>query len=775
MIERTLKALIVEDSENDTLLLLRELHKSGYDTHHTRLETGEAMRNALKAEKWDVIISDYSMPCFSGLEALQTLKDSGLDIPFIIVSGNIGEETAVKIMKAGAHDYVFKGNLTRLTPVIEREMAEAQVRHKNRLAEQELRESEARYRSLLESVSDYVYTVMVLDGKMVATSHGPGCESVTGYTPDDFAADSGLWLRMVPEEERPEVLKHIDQLQAGTTPPPLEHRIIHKDGRIRWIRNCQVPRYDYEGRIFTYNGIVSDITERKLAEEELKFRNLLLTTQQEASLDGILVVDEYNQVMMFNQRFVDMWGLPPEVLETNFDKTAFQTMLGKFTDLGHFLEQLKQINQHRDEIFRDEIVLADGSTYDRYSAPMFGPDQRYYGRVWYFRNITEKKNLENQLFQAQKMEAIGQLAGGIAHDFNNILTAIIGFSTIVAMHMDANNPQRENVNHILAAADRATDLTRSLLTFSRKQIINPQPLDLNKTIKNIEKFLQRIIGEDISLVTVFYQGVLTIKADCGQIEQVLMNLATNARDAMPKGGTLTIATGALAMDGDFIRTHGYGETGEYALITVTDTGTGMDEETCKKLFEPFFTTKEMGKGTGLGLSIVYGIVRQHNGYISVSSEKGVGTTFKICLPLIGPTVKEESDNTEETTKGGTETILVADDDPLVRQLSVNVLGQFGYTVITAEDGQDAIARFRESKDKIDLVILDVIMPLTNGKEAYDEIVRIRPDIKGIFISGYTADTIHRRGVLEVHTEYVSKPLRPTLLLKKVREVLDREN
>ena len=775
MIERTLKALIVEDSENDTLLLLRELHKSGYDTHHTRLETGEAMRNALNAEKWDVILSDYSMPCFSGLEALQTLKDSGLDIPFIIVSGNIGEETAVKIMKAGAHDYVFKGNLTRLTPVIEREMAEAQVRHKNRLAEQELRESEARYRSLLESVSDYVYTVMVLDGKMVATSHGPGCESVTGYTPDDFAADSGLWLRMVPEEERPEVLKHIDQLQAGTTPPPLEHRIIHKDGRIRWIRNCQVPRYDYEGRIFTYNGIVSDITERKLAEEELKFRNLLLTTQQEASLDGILVVDEYNQVMMFNQRFVDMWGLPPEVLETNFDKTAFQTMLGKFTDLGHFLEQLKQINQHRDEIFRDEIVLADGSTYDRYSAPMFGPDQRYYGRVWYFRNITEKKNLENQLFQAQKMEAIGQLAGGIAHDFNNILTAIIGFSTIVAMHMDANNPQRENVNHILAAADRATDLTRSLLTFSRKQIINPQPLDLNKTIKNIEKFLQRIIGEDISLVTVFYQGVLTIKADCGQIEQVLMNLATNARDAMPKGGTLTIATGALAMDGDFIRTHGYGETGEYALITVTDTGTGMDEETCKKLFEPFFTTKEMGKGTGLGLSIVYGIVRQHNGYISVSSEKGVGTTFKICLPLIGPTVKEESDNTEETTKGGTETILVADDDPLVRQLSVNVLGQFGYTVITAEDGQDAIARFRESKDKIDLVILDVIMPLTNGKEAYDEIVRIRPDIKGIFISGYTADTIHRRGVLEVHTEYVSKPLRPTLLLKKVREVLDREN
>ncbi|RII31331.1 MAG: hybrid sensor histidine kinase/response regulator [Geobacter sp.] len=773
MIERELKILIVEDSENDALLLLRELHKSGYKTHHTRLETRDAMLTALNTEKWDVVLSDYSMPCFSGLEALQTLKESGLDIPFIIVSGNIGEETAVKIMKAGAHDYVFKGNLTRLTPAIEREMAEAEVRHKNRQAEQELRESEARYRSLLESVSDYVYTVLILDGKMVATSHGPGCESVTGYTPDDFNADPELWLRMVPEEDRPEVLKHVDLLLAGATPPTLEHRIIRKDGCIRWIQNCQVPRYDFEGRIFTYNGIVSDITERKLAEEELKFRNLLLTTQQEASLDGILVVDEYNRVLMFNQRFVDMWGLPPEVLETNFDKIAFQTMLGKFTDLGHFLEQLQQHNEHRDGIYRDEVVLTDGSTFDRYSAPMIGPDHRYYGRVWYFRNITEKKNLENQLFQSQKMEAIGQLAGGIAHDFNNILTAIIGFSTIVAMHMDSDNPQRENVNHILAAADRAADLTRSLLAFSRKQIINPQPLDINKTIKNIEKFLQRIIGEDIRLVTVLEHDILTVKADCGQIEQVLMNLAANARDAMPKGGTLTIETGIFLMDSDFIRAHGYGEPGEYALITVTDTGSGMDEETCKKLFEPFFTTKETGKGTGLGLSIAYGIVRQHNGYIDVHSEKGRGTAFHICLPLIRSAVLLQTDNADEITEGGAETILVADDDPSLRELYANILKQFGYDVITAEDGHDAINKFRESRDRVELVLLDIIMPVVNGKEAFDEIRKIRPDVKTIFVSGYTADVIQQRGILDNSMDFLSKPLRPLQLVRKVREILDR--
>lgn len=641
-----LQLLIVEDSEDDARLLLRELQTCGYGPNWERVDTPESMESALAAQQWDIVVSDFSMPRFSGLDALQMVRESGQDIPFIIVSGNIGEETAVEAMRSGAHDYLIKGNLARLAPAIEREMAEAEVRRKRRQAEDALWESEGRYRILLESVTDYIYTTHVEEGRPVVTTHGPGCRAVTGYCADAFAADPGLWLRMVPEEDRAAVLRQADAVLAGMELSALEHRIIHKDGRICWIRNTPVPRHNQEGSLIAFDGIITDIT------------NL--------------------------------------------------------------------------------------------------------------------KNLESQLLQSQKMEAIGQLAGGIAHDFNNILTAIIGFSTLIEMNMKKDDPQRANLSSVLAAADRAADLTRSLLTFSRKQIIDPQTIDLNQIIRKIDTFLKRIIGEDIELNTIFRQDVIAVKADSGQIEQVLMNLANNARDAMPDGGLLSLETGTVEVDDEYIKAHGYGDPGRYAFISVTDSGKGMDESTCKKVFEPFFTTKEVGKGTGLGLSIVFGIVKQHNGFINVYSDPGRGATFKILLPLIQSAVMEKHTYNEESLEKGAATILVADDDAALRELVEKVLTMFGYTVIMAVDGSDAVARFRANRDRIDLVILDIIMPKMNGKEAFDEMRTINPAVKGMFISGYTSDIIQKRGLLEQGLEFVPKPLNLKHLLTKVRDVLKEE-
>jgi CheY-like chemotaxis protein len=371
------------------------------------------------------------------------------------------------------------------------------------------------------------------------------------------------------------------------------------------------------------------------------------------------------------------------------------------------------------------------------------------------------------------MEAIGTLAGGIAHDFNNVLNVIIGFSEIIQMSLKKDDPLRDSLNEILSAADRATQLTRSLLAFSRKQIMELKEVDLNEIVRGVKKMLARIIGEDIELSTDLADADLTVMADYSQIEQVLMNLATNARGAMPAGGKLLIETKRFELDQDFIYAHGFGQPGTYALLSVTDTGTGIDDETKEKIFEPFFTTKELGEGTGLGLSMAYGIIKQHNGYVNVYSKPGEGTIFKIYLPLIGRSAPEAPDTTTPpSVQGGTETVLIAEDYEAVRTLTSNMLRQFGYTVIESKDGEDAVRQFATHQDKIDLLLFDVIMPKKNGKEAYEEIRMMKPGIKALFMSGYTADLIHTTGILDEGLNFISKPVSLNVLLRRVREVLD---
>jgi len=389
-------------------------------------------------------------------------------------------------------------------------------------------------------------------------------------------------------------------------------------------------------------------------------------------------------------------------------------------------------------------------------------------------DITEKRKLEAQYLQAQKMESIGTFAGGVAHDFNNILSAIINYGYVILMKMAEDDPQRPNIEAILESSDRAAHLTRDLLLFSRKQTSERRAVDLNDIVRKIEKFLRRVIGEDIECRTVLQAGAIPVSADSHQIEQVLMNFATNARDAMPQGGIFSVATEQVTLHEDFTAAHGYGRPGPYAVMTVSDTGAGMDEETRKHVFDPFFTTKEVGKGTGLGLAVVYGIIKQHEGFINVYSEPGKGTTFRIYLPVIQAEVlKEAVVQEEKAPPRGTETILVAEDDRILMKITRAVLSDFGYTVIEAVDGEEAVQKFRENRDKIRLLLLDLIMPKKNGRETYEEIRKITPEIKAIFLSGYSADLLREKMSFENgEGNLLHKPISPMALLKKVREVLD---
>ncbi len=510
-------------------------------------------------------------------------------------------------------------------------------------SEESLRKSEKRYRKLVEATTSYIYTVEVENGAPRSTRHEQGCVFVTGYNHEEYETNPQLWYQIVFDGDRKEVMNQAAAILAGKSITPIEHRIIHKDGSIRWVRNTPVPHYDDQGRLVSYDGLIT--------------------------------------------------------------------------------------------------------------------------------NITEERHLKDQLHQAQKIEVIGQLAGGIAHDFNNILTAIIGYCTILEMKTLEGSPLKQDIDYILNAAERAAKLTERLLAFSRKQASNPEPVNINDIVKRVEKLLSRVIGEDIQLEYSFSNASMTTMVDSWQLEQVLINLATNARDAMPHGGLLTIETGTAELNEDFIEQHGYGEVGVYASIIMTDTGMGMDDVTQKRIFEPFYTTKESGKGTGLGLAIVYGIVKQHKGYITVSSGLGKGSTFTIFLPIVDNVVEERKPAAVSHTPGK-ETVLLAEDDPDVRISTKALLENFGYTVIEATGGEDAINKFKEHQNSVDLLILDVVMPTKTGNEVYEEIRKVNPNIKALFTSGYTDEIVRQKGNLEKKAYFVSKPISPSLLSKKIREVLD---
>src|SRR5713226_2276376 len=388
------------------------------------------------------------------------------------------------------------------------------------------------------------------------------------------------------------------------------------------------------------------------------------------------------------------------------------------------------------------------------------------------RDVTEQRRLQEQLLQSQKMEAVGRLAGGVAHDFNNLLTVIISYTDLLLEDLGRDDPKREDVAAVRKAAEGAAALTHQLLAFSRKQVLQPKVLDVNATVATTEKLLRRLIGEDIQLVAKLASGLGRVKADPGQIEQVIMNLAVNARDAMPAGGQLTIETANVEMDQAYVRGHPLAQPGRYVMLAVSDTGIGMDEETKAHIFEPFFTTKEMGKGTGLGLATVYGIVKQSGGFIWLYSEPGQGTSFKIYMPRVDESAERATPAAAETLPRGTETVLVVEDAPAVRAVTRQVLERQGYTVLEAPNGEAALVLATKHHGPIHLLLTDVVMPGVNGRQVAEQLARPRPDMMVLFTSGYTDDSVVRHGILESGIAYLQKPFTPDSLARKVREVLD---
>ncbi len=427
-------------------------------------------------------------------------------------------------------------------------------------------------------------------------------------------------------------------------------------------------------------------------------------------------------------------------------------------------------------IHRDREILwrSDGSSFpaELWAHPISRGNELM-GAVVTFIDITERVALENQLRQAQKMQAIGTLAGGVAHDFNNILMAIIGYGTMAQNRIKDDYKTKEFIGEMLNASNRAAELTHGLLAFSRKQIISLKQVDLNTIARRMHSMIVRLIGEDIDLKTILVNRTLPVLVDESQIEQVLLNLVTNARDAMPDGGYLVIQTEETSIDQAYAEAHSFENPGKYAVLTVSDTGTGIDMKTRENIFEPFFTTKGVGKGTGLGLAMVYGTIKQLNGNVTVYSEVGKGATFRIYLPLAQTEEEAISKPIEPLPLGNSETILVAEDDPQVRRVTRMCLEEYGHKVIEAENGEEAVKRFIENRDKIAVVLLDVIMPVKNGRDVYEEIKKLDPDVKAIFMSGYTDDIISRKGILKEGFDFISKPINPGTLIRKIREVLDR--
>jgi PAS domain S-box-containing protein len=511
-----------------------------------------------------------------------------------------------------------------------------------------------------------------------------------------------------------------------------------------------------------------EVAERKLAQETLR----LSEEKFHKAFDSaplIMVITDVDEgaYLDVNRKFVELSG---HTREEVLGRTS--TSLGWISrqDRGTIVEKLRQdghvagypVTLHAKDgralqgEYYCELISVDGS--DRILSIAL--------------DVTERVKLEEQLRHSQKLEAVGVLAGGVAHDFNNILTVIGGYCELLKSDLPEEDPARDKVMQISAAADRAANLTRSLLAFSRKGEVKAAPANLNEIVKGVEKFLQRIIGEDIILATSLAETALWAVVDRGQIEQVLMNLAANARDAMPKGGRLFVQTDRLTIDADFTHVHGFGTPGPYALLTISDTGQGMDEATRKKIFDPFFTTKEAGKGTGLGLAIVYGIIAQHKGFVNVYSEPGVGSTFRIYLPVVDAAQADMALPAAEPALQGSETILVAEDDLHVLDLVSSILQQYGYSIIHATNGLEAIQKFKENP-QVKLVLMDIIMPVMNGKEAAEGIRLLRPDARILFTSGYTADIIRSRSDLDEGAELVMKPAKPAILLEKIREMLDR--
>jgi two-component system cell cycle sensor histidine kinase/response regulator CckA len=760
--------LLIEDEPAHAELVTRAFDASSGQYRVSVAGTLATALSMMRQGAPDLIIADWRLPDGDGLDLA---RGRGLNAgpPVVLMTSHGNERVAVEAIQAGAIDYVVKSveALSDMPHTAERALRQWRHRVERDRMQTALEASERKYRLLADHVVDVIWT---MDLGMHLTFTSPSAERMYGWSPEEY-------LKLQPRDYlTPQSLGLVQQTLADYLKrqgPPLAEGITleleqcRKNGTTFWAEVKARFLRDEAGTPTGVIGITRDITERKRMEQvlaqEKAFSDMVID-----NLPGIFFIcDEGGTLLRWNDNEKIVTGYSQEELSCMDMRKLFPQ------DESLMTAFIREVFAAGRPSIEASLMTKTSKNIPFYLTgfPMSVEGGHYLVGVGI--DISERKKLEQQLLHAQKMESIGQLAGGVAHDFNNILGAIVGYGNLLQRKIQDDGTSREYLANILTSAERAASLTHGLLAFSRKQVVNPQTVNLNSSIRRFEKFLGRIIGEDIVLTTVLTGEVLSIYVDVSQLEQVLMNLATNARDAMPKGGRLTIETEQAHLDDEYVRTRGYGVPGSYALLSVSDTGEGMDAQVQKKIFEPFFTTKETGKGTGLGLAIVYGIVKQNNGYINVYSEPGKGTTFKLYFPLVGISAGEvRQPEAPQAVKGGTETILLAEDNNTLRRLVREVLEEHGYTVIEAADGNAALQQFRDHKDRISLIILDLIMPEKNGRDVFEEARRINPKVRALFTSGYSADLIQKEGILEQGLHFITKPSPPEAMLRKVREVID---
>jgi two-component system, cell cycle sensor histidine kinase and response regulator CckA len=640
-------------------------------------------------------------------------------------------------------------------------------RHENLI--DTLRVSEERYRALVRASSDAVWVHESTLGVLTTSDSSQWWEELTGQTPE--AASVWGWLDCLHPDDRPHVRETWTRSLQDGTPYEVSYRVRARDGTYRHVLVRAVAIRHSDGSIREWVGMFRDLTDRLRAEQALVHSEERFRAFMDNSPVAASIIDTDGRVVYVSKMFLKTFPLPPgdpvgRTLFELFSSDIAQSWLDascKALEAGHAIEGT------------EPGIRADGTegTFLTYRFPLHGAaNTQLIGSV--AADITERRRLEDQLRQVHKMEAVGQLAGGVAHDFNNVLTVINGFSDLVLSELSSDHPLVPPVTEIRKAGERATELTSQLLAFSRKAVVRPTLLDLNAVVSDAENLLRRLVGEDIDLTSTLDPGLWKVEADPVQIDQLLLNLVSNARDAMPQGGTLTVETRNVVVEvASSIERRLPVPPGKYVCLSVTDTGCGMDPATIDRIFEPFFTTKEPGKGTGMGLAAVYGIVQQFNGHIKVQSQPGAGASFQIYLPPRYEVVSDEQPSSDSVpAPKGQETVILVEDDPAVRALSRQVLTRHGYVVLEAKDGSEAIRICQQYPGTIDLLVSDVVMPIMSGLQVAQRLRQMRPRLKTLFVSGYPDDALDAHGVLKAEITLLPKPFTPSALANKVRSVLD---
>jgi PAS domain S-box-containing protein len=762
-----LRVLMLEDSEADAELILDELRRGGYELDARRVAKRGEMLEALAEGPWQMVLLDYTLEVGgTALDTIAILAEFDADLPAILISGVIGEEAAADALRAGVRDFVNKGNLTRLVPAIARELEQVEARRLRREGEDALRQSEQRLRLALRAGGMGSWEWDLVTGRL---HWSETLELMFGLEAGAFGGTYAEFIELVHPDDREIVGASVEEALARDS-PAVVYRAVWPDGAVHWHERKSQRVWDDAGHTQAMAGVTFDVTEREQAAQALRESEERFRLIAEHARDLVALLDVDGRFRYLSPSWESILGFPPaELLGTIASNLVHTDDWPPGWSWGK-----GELRELRLRTSTDHWRWVEGLSY-----AMAGRAESHFAVI--ARDIGERKHaemarevLEDELRQAQKMEAVGQLAGGIAHDFNNLLTVISGYTEILLRRLGREAEGSTEIAEVSKAAGQAARLTRQLLAFSRKQVLELSPLDLNAIVAESETMLVRLIGENIEVSTSLAEELGSINADSGQVEQIVMNLVVNARDAMPQGGTLALSTAVVTLEDPIADDRVEATTKEYVVLTVTDTGEGMDAATARRIFEPYYTTKQRGAGTGLGLATVDGIVRQSGGHIGVESALGVGTTIRIYFPRVAEAVKpfRAPRPDVERSLAGSETVLLVEDNEALRRVGKQILEVYGYTVLLAVDGEEGLNLALSHPRPIELLMTDLLMPKMGGVELAERLSTLRPAMKILYTSGYNDSTGKPQPV--PGSAYLQKPYAMEDLARALRDLLDAD-